>query len=465
VSDFGTPGEYRQRSARTLKEQPQVRDSVLSGTDRANGKRDHAYAEIDSDRWRDWARDAKTHTLTHLDRYLEEAEKNLEANGVRVHWAETSADALTILRGIVREHDVRHVVKAKSMLTEELGVNEHLERLSVHVRETDLGEYIVQVLGQPPSHIVGPAMHLSLDDCRRLFHKRFGTPLDGEPEELVAAARVALREEFLSADMGISGGNFLVAETGTIALIENEGNIRLSTSLPRVHVAFVGIEKLIPRFEDLAGFIQLTARAATGQPIGNYVSFIQGPRKSDEVDGPSEVHVVLVDNGRTNLLADDAAWEALRCVRCGACLNICPVYRQTGGHAYGFTYSGPIGAIIAPGLIGLEEAMPLPFASSLCGACEDVCPVRIPIPELLVHWRQKAVEAGLTPATERLGLKAFTAAAVHPSLYKAGAALLRGTPWKAGGTALPILGGWMQERDAPTPSPKSFQKLWKDGIE
>jgi L-lactate dehydrogenase complex protein LldF len=465
MSDHGTPGRYRQQSAKTIQEEPQVRDSVLSGTDRANDHRDHAYAQIDSDRWRDWGRDVKTHTLTHLDHYLKEAERNLEANGVRVHWAETAADALTILSRIVREHDVKSVVKAKSMLTEELSVNEHLEGLSVHARETDLGEYIVQILDEPPSHIVAPVMHLSLDDCRRLFHAQLGTPLDGEPEVLVAAARKALREEFLAADLGISGGNFLVAETGTVALIENEGNIRLSTSLPRVHVAFVGIEKLIPRFEDLAGFIQLTARAATGQPIGNYVSFIQGPRKEDEVDGPEEVHVILVDNGRTRLLADDTAWEALRCVRCGACLNICPVYRQTGGHAYGYTYSGPIGAIIAPGLLGLEEAMPLPYASSLCGACVDVCPVRIPIPELLVHWRERAVEAGLTSTAEGLALKSLKTAAEHPSLYRAGAALLRKTPWQAGGRALPVLGGWMQEREAPTPSPKSFQTMWKDGIE
>jgi len=438
---------------------------VLSGTDRANQHRDHAYGEVQADRWRDWGRDVKTHTLTHLDRYLEDAERNLQANGAHVHWAETAADALTILRGIVREHDVRSVVKAKSMLTEELGVNGHLEGLNVHVRETDLGEYIVQILGQTPSHIVAPVMHLGLDDCRRIFHERLGTPLESDPETLVAAARSALRKEFLAADLGISGGNFLVAETGTIGLIENEGNIRLSTSLPRVHVAFVGIEKVIPRFEDLAGFIQLTARAATGQPIGNYVSFIQGPRKPPEVDGPEEMHVVLVDNGRTRLLADPKAWEALRCVRCGACLNICPVYRQTGGHAYGFTYSGPIGAIIAPGLLGLEEAMPLPFASSLCGACADVCPVRIPIPELLVHWRERSVEAGLTPSTERIALKAFTAAAQHPLLFRAAGSLLRHTPWRSGGRSLPVLGGWMQEREAPEPSPKSFSRLWQEGIE
>jgi len=460
-----SPGRYRRAAARTLAETPEVRDAIISATDHSNTNRGRALGQIDADRWRDWARDVKTHVLTNLDRYLDEAEASLTRNGVKVHWAETAADALTALRGIVREHDVRTVIKGKSMLTEELGVNAHLEGLAVHVREADLGEYIVQLRNEPPTHIVGPAIHLSLEDCQRLFHERLGTPLDGDAVTLAKAARSTLREEFLAADMGITGANFLACDTGTIALIENEGNIRLSTSLPRVHVAFVGIEKLVPRLEDVAGFVQLTTRSSTGQPIGNYVSLIQGPRREDEVDGPEHVHVVLVDNGRTRLLADDAAWEALRCVRCGACLNICPVYRQTGGHAYGFTYSGPIGAIIAPALLGLEEAMPLPYASSLCGACADVCPVRIPIPALLVHWRERAVEAGLAPPVEGLGLSAFALAAEHPGLYEAGAALLRWTPWKLGGRALPVLSGWMQERDAPEPSPKSFHTLWKEGIE
>jgi L-lactate dehydrogenase complex protein LldF len=465
VSGATSPKHYRAESARTLAERPNVRAAVTSATDHSNVNRGRAYAAIDSERWRDWARDAKTHLLTHLDRYLEQAEASLVRNGVRVHWAETAADALAALRDIVDEHGIERAIKGKSMLTEELGVNAHLEALGVHVREGDLGEYIVQMLGEPPTHIVGPAIHKSLADCQRLFHERFGTDLTADPDTLARAARAVLREEFLSADLGISGANFLAADTGTIALIENEGNIRLSTSLPRVHVAFVGIEKLVPRLEDVAGFVQLTTRASTGQPIGNYVSLIQGPRRAGEVDGPDEVHVIFVDNGRTRLLADEAAWEALRCVRCGACLNICPVYRQTGGHAYGWTYGGPIGAIIAPALLGLEEAMPLPFASTLCGACADVCPVRIPIPELLLHWRERAVEAGLTPTSEGVALSAFTKAAQHGALFHAAGALLRWLPWRAGGRALPMLGGWIQERSAPEPSRRSFHDLWKDGIE
>ena len=459
------PDQYAETAADIIRGRPGVRAAVTEATGQFNANRDRAYAAVDEDAWRDWARDVKTHVLTHLDRYLEQAEARLTANGVTVHWAETEADVHDGLADVVEGHGVRRCVKAKSMLSEELHVNAFLERRGVHVRETDLGEYIIQLRDEPPSHIVGPALHLSLEDCQALFHEELGTPADASAEVIAAAARETLRQDFLQADLGISGGNFLVAETGTLALIENEGNIRLSTSLPRVHVALVGIEKLLPAMDDLAGFLQLTARAATGQDIGNYVSLIQGPRRPGEPDGPDAVHVVLVDNGRTSLLADDAAWEALRCVRCGACLNICPVYRQTGGHAYGWAYSGPIGAILAPGLLGLEEALPLPYASSLCGACADVCPVRIPIPDLLVHWREEAVRRGLVGRGETLAMKAFGAAAANPTLFHAASELLHLVPLERGGRALPVLRDWTADRDAPRPSPTTFRRLWEEGIE
>jgi L-lactate dehydrogenase complex protein LldF len=460
-----TPSDYAAAAAEAIRSHPDVRASVTAATRNFDANRARAWAEIEADVWRDWARDVKTHVLTHLDRYLEETEERLRANGTIVHWAETAEEALAVLGRIVATRKVRRAVKAKSMLTEELGVNAHLEGRGVHVRETDLGEYIIQLLGETPSHIVGPAIHRSVEDCRALFHEVLGTPADADPDVLAAAARAALRSDFLAADLGISGGNFLAADTGTLALIENEGNIRLSTSAPRIHVALVGIEKIVPRLEDLSGFLQITSRGATGQPVGVYVSLLQGPRRDDEPDGPEEVHVILVDNGRTRLLADDRAWEALRCVRCGACLNICPVYRQTGGHPYGFTYSGPIGAILAPGLLGLAEAMPLPYASSLCGACADVCPVRIPIPELLLYWRQRAVEAGLVPTTERLAMRGFAAAATRPKVFAAAGDALHWIPWELGGRALPVVGGWSGERTPPAVERRSFQARWREGIE
>ncbi len=465
MSRRSRPSDYATAAADIIRDRPEMRTSVTAATRSFDEHRVRGYGEVDAERWRDWMKGVKNHLLTHLDRYLQQAEANLTAHGAQVHWAETAEDARAILAEIAEANGVRRVVKGKSMLSEELEVNAFLEARGVHVRETDLGEYIIQLLDEPPSHIVGPAIHRSLDDTRQLFHEVLGTELHADPDTLAAAARRALREEFLNADMGISGGNFLAADTGTLALIENEGNIRLSTSVPRIHVAFVGIEKLLPHLEDLSAFLQLTTRAATGAPIGNYVSLLQGPRRADEPDGPEQLHVVLVDNGRAALLDDERAWEALRCVRCGACLNICPVYRQTGGHAYGWAYSGPIGAILAPAYLGLEEAMPLPFASSLCGACADVCPVRIPIPDILLYWRERAVEAGLTGRSELWAMRGYATAAERPKLFSMAGSLLRRIPWDRGGLALPVLGSWSAERTAPEPSRRSFGALWKDGIE
>ncbi len=459
------PEAYLAESAVLLREHPEMGESVAESSRSFDLRRTDAYAQVPVAAWRNWAREVKNHTLANLHEYLGEAAERLQANGARVHWAVDAREALSVLEAVVEANGVRRAVKAKSMLTEELEVNGFLEALGVRIRETDLGEYIIQLLGEPPSHIVAPAIHRSLEDCQRLFHEKLGTPLDAEPDRLAAAAREALREEFLSADLGISGGNFLVAETGTLALVENEGNIRLSTSLPRVHVAFVGIEKILPRFEDLSGFLQLVARACTGQPIGNYVSLIQGPRRKGEPDGPDELHVVLVDNGRSRLLAEDRAWEALRCIRCGACLNACPVFQRTGGHPYGWAYSGPIGSILAPGLLGLKEGLPLPYASSLCGACADVCPVEIPIPDLLLHWRERAVAEGHVSRWERAAMRGFAMAAERPGLFSAAGSLLRRIPWDLGGKALPVLSSWAEARGPLKPGERSFKELWKGGIE
>lgn len=457
--------QYPQESARVLREEPQVRDSVTAATLNFDTKRRQMYAEVDSQTWRHWAEAVKNHVLTYLDTYLTQAEAALERNGVQVHWAEDAEAARRIVAEIARVNGVKKVVKAKTMVSEELGINPMLEGLGIEALETDLGEYIIQLLDQPPSHIVGPAIHLDLEQIRELFHERFGTPSDAAPELLASVARKLLREGFLRADMGISGANFLVAETGTVALIENEGNIRLSTSAPRIHVALVGIEKLLPRFSDLSVFLSLTARAATGQRLGTFVSLIQGPRREGETDGPEAVHVVLVDNGRSSVLADTEAWETLRCVRCGACLNACPVYRQTGGHAYGYVYSGPIGAILSPGLVGLENTKPLPYASSLCGACFQACPVRIPIPKLLLTWRNRAVEQGLQPKVEGAAIKAYAAAMTRPWAYKLGSKALRALPKEAlDNTVLPVVKTWTEGRAGLKPSPKSFRELWSEGI-
>lgn len=465
--------EYVNRSQEIVRRKPEVREAVTGAALAFDEMRKRGYAEVDADRWRRWAEAVKNHLLTHLDDYLAEAEAKLSASGAHVHWAADAREAREIVTGIAADASARSVVKGKSMATEEIDLNPALEAAGIETFETDLGEYVLQLLDEPPSHILGPAIHKSLAQVRRLFADRLGTPIEGHPDVLARAARRVLRRAFLCADMGITGANFVVAETGTVALIENEGNIRLATSLPRVHVVLAGIEKLLPRMSDLAGFLQLTARAGTGQPTGCFVTLVQGPAPQGgrggpgglRDDGPEEVHVVFLDNGRSAVLEHEHAWETLRCVRCGACLNVCPVYRQTGGHAYGWVYSGPIGAVLDPGLLGLEEAMPLPFASSLCGACADACPVRIPIPELLVRWREEAHERGLAPIAERTALSALAGAATRPAIFRMGARA--GTRLGAGAAAraLPMLREWSRDRAPPRPSPRTFRELWRNGIE
>ena len=466
--------EYATRSREIVRGKPEVREAVTGAALAFDEMRRRGYAEVDADRWRRWAEAVKNHLLTHLDDYLAEAEAKLRESGAQVHWAADAREAREIVIGIAADASARTVVKGKSMATEEIDLNPALEAAGIEVHETDLGEYVLQLLDEPPSHILGPAIHKSLAQVQRLFADRFGTPAEGHPDDLARAARGVLRKAFLRADMGITGANFVVAETGTVALVENEGNIRLATSLPRVHVVLAGIEKLLPRMSDLAGFLQLTARAGTGQPTGCFVTLVQGPaprgadkgpggRRDD--DGPEEVHVVFLDNGRSAVLEHEHAWETLRCVRCGACLNACPVYRQTGGHAYGWVYSGPIGAVLDPGLLGLEEAMPLPFASSLCGACGDACPVRIPIPELLVRWREEAHERGLAPVAERAALSALAGAATRPALFRMGAKAGARLGARAAAKALPMLREWTRDRAAPRPSAHTFRELWRKGIE
>jgi len=341
---------------------------------------------------RERGRAVREQALAGLDRHLVELERNVVKNGGRVFWARDADDACRYIREVAERRGVALAVKSKSMATEEIGLNEALLEARVTPIETDLGEFIIQLAGETPSHFLAPAIHWTKEEVAALFTRVLGAPPTDDVNQLTAEARRALRARFLQASMGISGANFAVAETGSIVIVENEGNARLTTSLPPVHVAVVGIEKVVPRFSDLEPLLMLLPRSATGQRLSTYVSILNGARRPGELDGPDEFHLVLLDNGRTRLLADPAARESLLCIRCAACLAACPVYRRAGGHAYGWVYQGPIGSVLTPGLLGVENASQLPFASSLCGACRDACPVKIDIPRMLTHFRALGVE-------------------------------------------------------------------------
>jgi L-lactate dehydrogenase complex protein LldF len=411
---------------------PQMPPSVQKATAKFLGNRAGLVDLYGPDKWevlRQAGHEIRLQAINHLDAYLAQLEEQVTRAGGHVHWARDAAAARSIVLAIAREHHVKRVVKAKSMASEEINLNHALAEAGIQTLETDLGEYIVQLAGEMPSHIIVPAVHLTKEGIADLFHAKLGIEAPPEPTALTAIARTRLREEFLAADMGLSGANFMVAETGTIVLVTNEGNGRMCTTLPPVHVAIAGIDKVVPDMQSLTVLLKLLARSATGQKISTYTSFIRGPRSSPAENGPQEFHLILLDNGRTRILQDEAARETMLCIRCGACLNVCPVYNNVGGHAYGWVYSGPIGSILSPQLLGTSVAADLPFASSLCGACGEVCPVKIPIPRILLHLRQRVVEGDQieAPAVSpviQAGVSAGMAALGTPWLYQLGTLLL-----------------------------------------
>ena len=362
----------------------------------------------------------KAHTIANLDIYLRMAEENVRKAGGKVFFAKDSEEATRYVTELVQAKGVKTVVKSKSMVSEEMGLNEHLEEAGVESVETDLGEYIIQLAGEAPFHIIAPAIHKSREDVSDLFEDKLNSPRYTGINDLAQEARRQLREKFIAADMGITGANFIVAETGTLVLVTNEGNGRMCTSMPRIHVAITGMEKVVPSMEDMGIMLRLLIRSATGQRISSYVTAVTGPRLREDEDGPEEFHLVIVDNGRSRLLADPELREALYCLRCGACLNACPVYRKVGGHSYGWVYPGPIGAIVSPMLTNLSDAKDLPYASSLCGACKEACPVKINLPRMLLYLRRQLAEGDNYPQhrtstiRERLAMKAWRVAASTP---------------------------------------------------
>ena len=402
-------------------------------------------------------------TIANLAHHLETFERNAQANGAHVHWARTAEEASQIIVDIARAHDVKLVAKSKSMMTDEIGLNQALAAAGIEPVETDLGEWIIQLSQEDPYHIIAPAVHKTKGQVIELFEHESGEGLaEADIPALTAVARRMLRTKFLAADMGVSGGNLAVAETGSVVLVTNEGNGRMVTTLPRVHVAVMGLEKIAPTWDEAAVWLSLLARSATGQTLSIYTTAISGPARPGDVDGPEEVHVVLVDNGRSQLL-NTPYEEVLQCLRCGACLNVCPVYREAGGHAYGSPYTGPIGAVVSPLLFGLEKYEALPHASSLCGACKDVCPVRIDLPRMLLELRKDQVEQGLV-GPEALAERAVATLMSNTSLWKLATGLARvgQQPFlQDNQLQLPI--NLTGDRRPPTLPDKSFRQMWADG--
>jgi L-lactate dehydrogenase complex protein LldF len=440
--------------------------AVANGVRNFLTMRDQAVAEFPAmDSMRDRARAIRLHSLRHLDRLLGRFADEVEAAGGTVHWAADAAEARAISSQILDESGACLVVKSKSMVSEEIELNEHLEKRGLEVVETDLGEFIAQLAGDTPSHIIAPVMHMTREDVGRLFVDRLGAEYTDDPAELNRIAREHLREVFLRADAGITGVNMAVAESGSLVLVTNEGNGRLVSTAPKTHIALMGMERIVSRWEDAAVVLETLARSATGQRLSVYTNVITGPRRPGDPDGPEALHVIVIDNGRSDVLAGETA-EILACIRCGACLNACPVFQTTGGHAYGTVYSGPMGSIVTPGLHGMGPWWDLPYASTLCGACEEVCPVRIQIPRMLLGLRRQAAEEGRLPAWLQRGVGRYARTVTDERKWS------RAKRWAARLSAPVARGGWIQRlpgpgrgwttsRDLRQPAAQSFQDWWR----
>jgi len=462
-----------QRSAAQALADPRLQKALQNVKRGFVDKRQAARAGLpEFDTLREEARAIKDHTLSHLDLYLEAYERKVTESGGQVHYAPTAADARAIVLRLCQEEGAKLVTKGKSMVSEEIGLNAHLKAAKIDAVETDLGEYIVQLRGERPSHIIAPVIHLDKETIEvnfRRAHQRLqhGRRLD-RAEDIVGEARKVLREKFLAADVGITGANLLIAATGSSVIVTNEGNGDLTATLPRTHIVIASIEKLVPTLEDASTILRLLARSATGQEITTYTTFTTGPRRDGDPDGPAAYHVVLLDHGRSEMLGNEFA-DMLRCIRCGACLNHCPVYGAIGGHAYGSIYPGPMGAVLTPQLEGIEQARDLPQASSFCGRCEAVCPMQIPLPDMMRAWRERDFARGNPPLRERLLLRAWAYAAKRPRLYHALASVLALFMTRRAGargrlSSLPLLKAWTKTRDLPAPQGRTFHKLYARAV-
>ncbi|MBB3192025.1 LutB/LldF family L-lactate oxidation iron-sulfur protein [Halomonas cerina] len=460
-----TPREFHRQAHEALAS-PQIRANFRKAMDGLMIKRRDVFGDWDLEALRELGANIRLRALAKLPDLLEQLEANCEANGIRVHWAEDGEQACRVIRELCEARNARSVIKGKSMVSEEMHLNAHLEAAGIEALESDLGEYLVQLNEQTPSHIIMPAIHLNTDEISGILHDKTGLERTRDVDIMTAAARAQLRERFMAADVGVSGVNFAVAETGTLCLVENEGNGRMTTTVPPVHIAVTGIEKVVEQLRDVPPLYALLTRSATGQHVTTYFNMISSPRQEEEHDGPKEVHLVLVDNGRSRIYQDNELLDTLRCIRCGACMNHCPVYTRVGGHTYGTTYPGPIGSILSPHLMGLEETQDLPTASSLCGACGEVCPVKIPIPDLLVRLRKESVGEGRgnVPGAgvkrtrkEVAAWKGFQWLATHPAAWRSGVAVAG----KLRALMPTRLGPWTDYRTAPRPAGTSLHALVK----